>query len=830
MELRDYQIEAFEALKKSFLNGDGKGLLVLATGLGKTVVAEAFLQWLFEEKYITKCAVLCHLSAGTDQLVKKFTESTFVGDQTTARYESEEDLKASIVCTTYHKVFQAKDFPFESFDLVIADEAHHTPATMFSLVTESFSEAVYRLGLTATPFRLDGQQLSELFGETVYEQDLLWGIEHGWLAQMAYWSITSHLNSEILNQLEASGRKISLKEINRRLFDQADPLKVWEELQERCPGEQAIIFCRSIAHAEAVQAAFESQKPGCSALISSKKSKEANQRSLNAYGAGDVLYLVGVDMPIEMLDFPNTSVIVLWRVSQSLRIFLQSLGRGLRKHEDKEQLTVLDFVGFAENVTPWDEFTDFSGFEDADEVEGVGRRVQLVPGLTLWGDVSYVEIMSKVESLLSRLTVADLYLMDDERLHVMADCIPAEYHHLTLASHQSVPITCHVPECGYTEVYQLLYFTGGASFHRETMRRCKNCGSHPVKGTRKGSLWSLIGTKYQGIIDLLDITSYKFSTGSGKKVWAKCLNPRCGAGAEIHIRALTGGKDLDPEKMTGLSCCKWHPYLGLPKGTLWDLMGTEFESILYILDPKICYISLASRKQVFAKCLNPECGIGATISIRALVGQGILDRGSMKGLSCCGWHPLGEVGWKSTARLPAINSLRGGSLAYLLDLVDPIHHQKRFGSKSVINITCTNPQCGKGCKMPLRSFFGGLGASPYPKGFLKCCGWHPHHGNKKKGVNSRTVSSLSAEGDEGVLKKLFPPGSGEMKLGSLKEVTISCPNPDCLVGSCKLPVRQIVGGTYLDRLGMKYFLCCNWHPIKGYKRGYGPPKDSKDKK
>lgn len=241
------------------------------------------------------------------------------------------------------------------FDICIADECHHCGSMMYRTVFESLecgtAYGPFLLGMTATPWRSDEIELEKYFGKPLITVDMVYGMRHGFLANVDYRIYTDNIDWDGLNAL--SGNKFSPKQINRSLFiNQWDDSVVYElkKAWKEQYNPRAIVFCGTIEHADVMKCKLN-QLGFCKAeALYSQNDKGFSMTQfdrnliLSNFAEGRINVLCVVDIFNEGIDVPDVNIIVFQRVTHSRRIFIQQLGRGLRLAEDKDKVIVLDFV------------------------------------------------------------------------------------------------------------------------------------------------------------------------------------------------------------------------------------------------------------------------------------------------------------------------------------------------------------------------------------------------------------------------------------------------------------------------------------------------------
>ena len=231
------------------------------------------------------------------------------------------------------------------FDMAIVDEFHHAEANSYTRVLDRLRPKVL-LGLTATPERFDGLDIRRWFGgHTAVELRLWEALDRGVLSPFQYFGIHDDVSLAGLawkrggyDQAKLSGLYTG-NDVRVRLVLQA----VWDKVAD--PGRmRALGFCVSVAHAEFMAQRFtEAGVP--SPAITSRTADAERADALGALGRREVAVVFTVDLFNEGIDLPTIDTVLFLRPTESVTVFLQQLGRGLRLCPEKDCLTVLDFVG-----------------------------------------------------------------------------------------------------------------------------------------------------------------------------------------------------------------------------------------------------------------------------------------------------------------------------------------------------------------------------------------------------------------------------------------------------------------------------------------------------
>lgn len=344
--LKQYQSEALFKLQQTYLRGERRGLICLATGLGKTFVAASFLRWLYENEPDLNVLIL----ANTKSLIEQFDRGIWSNLPKTISthlvYDSEKPTYLEgVTLSTFQSFndFQKRTDDFH-YDVVIIDEAHHAPADTF-LDTINKLEPRFLLGLTATPFRKDERDVTEVFGQPLVYYSVYEALKRGFLAKVEYNLHNDNIDQDWISQNSIKG--YTVKQLNKKIFlperDESiceQIFKIWTDNKL----ERGIVFCNSSLHAERIEKLLKAnfQLPVWSLTTKVKSSRERAKR-LHDFRTGKCSILTCYDMLNEGVDVPDVDFIVFLRVTHSRVYFLQQLGRGLRYKEGKT-LIVHDFV------------------------------------------------------------------------------------------------------------------------------------------------------------------------------------------------------------------------------------------------------------------------------------------------------------------------------------------------------------------------------------------------------------------------------------------------------------------------------------------------------
>lgn len=239
----------------------------------------------------------------------------------------------------------ARSLPADHFDYIVVDEFHHAPADSYQSLLDTAQPKIL-LGLTATPERADGRSVFEWFGgEASAEIRLPDAIQRRLLCPFQYFGVSDTVDLDSLQWQRGGYRTEDLDTLYTGNDVRAGMIvdKVHEIL--RTPHRaRGLGFCVSVAHAHFMARFFNAH--GLPAIALSGQSSDEERLSAQArLRQRDINFIFTVDLYNEGVDIPEVDTVLFLRPTESLTVYLQQFGRGLRLHDEKECLTVLDFIG-----------------------------------------------------------------------------------------------------------------------------------------------------------------------------------------------------------------------------------------------------------------------------------------------------------------------------------------------------------------------------------------------------------------------------------------------------------------------------------------------------
>lgn len=336
----EIQLEALEALKKTRRDGHRKGLVVLATGLGKTYLSAFDFRAMGGERAL----FIAHREEILSQA--KNSWAAVFPDKVLGTYDGDDDQKADIVFASVQTLSRPRHlarFREDHFDYIVVDEFHHAAAQTYRKILTHFKPR-FLLGLTATPDRLDGRSLLELCDDNlVYRRDLIHGISRKLLVPFHYFGIKDTVDYE---PIPWRSGKFEPEQLTNAVATEQRAEHTLREYQQRAPrsARRTLCFCCTTEHADFMRDFFR-RKGIKAASVHSGPTSDSRAQSLRDLKTGELEMICAVDIFNEGLDVPDINTVLMLRPTESPVVFLQQLGRGLRLANSKPHLTVIDFIG-----------------------------------------------------------------------------------------------------------------------------------------------------------------------------------------------------------------------------------------------------------------------------------------------------------------------------------------------------------------------------------------------------------------------------------------------------------------------------------------------------
>lgn len=328
MKLRPYQEECINIIRNK---KPGKYLIQMATGLGKTVTF-AQLENIFEGKIL----IVSHREELVNQ-PKKYFKSSYGIEQAKNKSNGERIVSACVLSL----IKRLDKFQPDNFEVIIIDEAHHTPAKSYQDIINYFSGAKYIFGFTATPNRGDNVGLSDTYEDIIFERDLKWGIQNKYLSNVeckrvnieySLKGVKTSMGDYQINQLAAA---VNIDKANDAIA----------QIYKTIAIGQTLIFAINVEHC------YEIQKRILGSVVVDGKTKSADRENIiKKFTNKEIKCLINCMVFTEGTDMPLIETIIFARPTKNASLYTQAVGRGLRLADGKNKLLLIDCVGTSEEL------------------------------------------------------------------------------------------------------------------------------------------------------------------------------------------------------------------------------------------------------------------------------------------------------------------------------------------------------------------------------------------------------------------------------------------------------------------------------------------------
>ncbi|MDP3058959.1 MAG: DEAD/DEAH box helicase family protein, partial [bacterium] len=393
IEPRGAQIEALYELERTREDGFDKALVVAATGLGKTYLAA------FDSLGFSRVLFVAH----REEILKQAEESfKAVRPAASTGYfiGARKDTEQALIFATIQTLGRAENlneyyFTEDAFDYMVVDEFHHAAANSYQGLLDYFKPK-FLLGLTATPDRMDNKDIYALCEHNVaYEISLKGAINRDWLVPFRYYGIYDPTDYD---KIEYSNGRYDIEQLESSLSQQGRAELVYERYS-KYRNTRTLGFCATIKHAEFMAEYFADKGVKAVCVTSNGTSRCSMDR------AKAVLYLkehkidvvFSVDIFNEGVDIPAVDMVMFLRPTESYTIFMQQLGRGLRKIDGKDHLLVLDFIGNYKKAHIKPSFLSGSVSFEAMRGATTVEQIDLPDGCIADFDFKLIELFKRME-------------------------------------------------------------------------------------------------------------------------------------------------------------------------------------------------------------------------------------------------------------------------------------------------------------------------------------------------------------------------------------------------------------------------------------------------
>lgn len=351
---RDYQDEAIAAVESAWGRGVRRPAVVMATGLGKTVIfAHVARRWLERrEGPGGRALVLAHRTELIDQAARKLRSIAPDSRIGTVQADRNETLNDVVVASVQTLASERRRAMLRGVGLIVVDEAHHATAPTYKTIMQHYGayatggatgrDGAVAVGFTATMARGDGGALGSVWQDVVFTRDYAYGVAHGWLVRPR--CVHVRVDDLDLGAVRKSRGDYSASDLGHAIEDSMAPEAIVKAMREHAPDRPTILFAPLVSTAELIRDALIAEG-FTAAVVSAKTPDDERRRIIAAYERREIQVLCNAMVFTEGTDLPLTSCIVIARPTKSKSLFIQMVGRGGRPDVGKSDLVVIDVTG-----------------------------------------------------------------------------------------------------------------------------------------------------------------------------------------------------------------------------------------------------------------------------------------------------------------------------------------------------------------------------------------------------------------------------------------------------------------------------------------------------
>jgi superfamily II DNA or RNA helicase len=319
-QLRYYQRDGLDAVLRGIAEGEHSQLVVMATGLGKTVLFAALIR-----EFAGNVLVVAHRDELLEQARRQIEAAT--GEYVELEQADLSSWKARIVVGSVQSLRNPRRLSRlgrDRFQLVMIDEAHHATAPSYRVVMDWFNAPV--VGYTATPDRGDEKALGKVFDRVAYAMDIQDGIEQGWL--VPYDGRRVVLEDIRLDEIKKTAGDLAAHELDEAMIKSVKAIV--QQSVALAPDRQGIAFFPGVKSAELAMLEWNSFRPDMACFVHGKTDPEERKQIIKDFRRGRYQILSNCQVATEGFDVPEASVIIQGRPTLSRALYTQMIGRGGR--------------------------------------------------------------------------------------------------------------------------------------------------------------------------------------------------------------------------------------------------------------------------------------------------------------------------------------------------------------------------------------------------------------------------------------------------------------------------------------------------------------------
>lgn len=342
VKLRDYQIVVINEIRKAIAEGHKRIIVCLPTGAGKTSISSHIIKESVNRD--NRCLFVAHRKELVIQSYNRLKQFGVFSGIIMQKFK----YNGNLVNVASIQTLIRRKFP--PANIIFPDECHHASSNSYQHMFKNYPDAII-IGLTATPKRLDGKPLGDIFEKIISPITMQELIDKGYLVQPRYFASKQHVNLDGVHTKQGDYD-------NKELFNRFDKPKLYKGVTENykqfADGKKAIVFNLNVEHSkktrdEFVHAGYTSEH------LDAETPELERAAILERFKTGEIQILNNVMILTEGYDLPDIECVIINRATKSENLYLQMVGRGLRTAENKTECIVIDHgdnvkrLGFAED-------------------------------------------------------------------------------------------------------------------------------------------------------------------------------------------------------------------------------------------------------------------------------------------------------------------------------------------------------------------------------------------------------------------------------------------------------------------------------------------------
>lgn len=341
------QTEILEKLKNTRKSGNNRGLVVAATGTGKTYLAAMDVKEFFKNRKNSSFLFIAHREELLDNAIRVFSDILHIEKENFGRiFSGNKEVGHNMIFASIQSLRNCyKDFISDKFNYIIVDEFHHASASSYEKIIHYFKPE-FLLGLTATPERMDGKDILALCDyNLVGEIGMRKAMEKDLIVPFHYFGVNDITVD--YEKIPYRNGKYDEEKLSKDLSVSIRTDYIVEKMEKfGYDGKHmnGIAFCQNIKHALYMKNEFF-RKGYKSELLTSKTNLTERSKILESFRNKEIEILCVIDILNEGIDIPDINLLLFLRPTLSSTVFIQQIGRGLRKSVGKDFVTIIDFIG-----------------------------------------------------------------------------------------------------------------------------------------------------------------------------------------------------------------------------------------------------------------------------------------------------------------------------------------------------------------------------------------------------------------------------------------------------------------------------------------------------